>query len=163
MLFRSLTSNLTNRQIVAESNYALTWSLYTGAVGGFLILTLGAVCHHPWIGLAFAVALPVVLAQDVLRLTAIALGRPGLAVVADALWAAPMLGIFVANLFGVRESAEFSLYLWAALSALPAILVLGGVAHDQGLQARSLDTSMYPDLLGVRLQRKDRLLMDQGK
>jgi hypothetical protein len=108
-----LTSNLTNRQIVAESDYALTWSLYTGGVGGFLVLTLGAVFHQPWIGLAFAIVLPVVLAQDVLRLTAIALGRPSLAVVADALWAAPMLGIFVANLFGVRESAEFSIYLWA--------------------------------------------------
>ena len=108
-----LTSNLTNRQIVADSNYALTWSLYTGGVGGFLILAIGAVCHHPWIGLALAIALPVILAQDVLRLTAIALGRPSSAVVADALWAAPMLGIFVANLFGVRESAEFSLYLWA--------------------------------------------------
>jgi hypothetical protein len=108
-----LTSNLKNRQIVAESRYALTWSLYTGGVGGFLILTLGAVCHHPGIGLAFAVALPVVLAQDVLRLTAIALSRPGLAVMADGLWAAPMLGIFVANLIGVRESAEYSIYLWA--------------------------------------------------
>lgn len=108
-----LTGNLTNRQIVAESNYALTWSMYTGGVGGFLILTMGAVFHQPWIGLAFAIVLPVVLAQDVLRLTAIALGRPSLAVVADALWAAPMLGIFVANLFGVRESAEFSIYLWA--------------------------------------------------
>ena len=124
-----LTSNLTNRQIVAESNYALTWSLYTGAVGGFLILTLGAVCHHPWIGLAFAVALPVVLAQDVLRLTAIALGRPGLAVVADALWAAPMLGIFVANLFGVRESAEFSLYLWA----LSGLVSAGILAFQLGI------------------------------
>jgi hypothetical protein len=118
-----LTSNLKNRQIVAESDYALTWSLYTGGVGGFLILTLGAVCHHPWIGLAFAVALPVVLAQDVLRLTAIALSRPGSAVVADALWAAPMLGIFVANLFGVRESAEFSIYLWA-LSGLVSAGIL---------------------------------------
>ena len=108
-----LTSNLTNRQIVAESNYALTWSLYTGGVGGSLILALGAVFHQPWIGLAFAIVLPVVLAQDVLRLTAIALGRPSLAVVADALWTAPMLGVFVANLFGVRESAEFSIYLWA--------------------------------------------------
>ena len=124
-----LTSNLTNRQIVAESNYALTWSLYTGAVGGFLILTLGAVCHHPWIGLAFAVALPVVLAQDVLRLTAIALSRPGLAVVADALWAAPILGIFVANLFGVRESAEFSLYLWA----LSGLVSAGILAFQLGI------------------------------
>ena len=107
------TSHLTNRQTVVESGYALTWSLYTGGVGGFLILTLGAVFHRPWMGLAFAIALPAVLAQDVLRLAAIAHGRPNLAVVADALWAAPMLGIFVANLFGVRESAEFSIYLWA--------------------------------------------------
>jgi hypothetical protein len=108
-----LTSGLTNREIVAESDHALTWSLYTGGVGGFLILTLGSVFHQPWVGLAFAIVLPVVLAQDVLRLTAIALGRPSLAVVADALWAAPMLGMFVANLLGVRESAEFSIYLWA--------------------------------------------------
>jgi hypothetical protein len=120
------TSNLTNRQKAAESGYALTWSLYTGAVGGFLILTLGAVFHQPWIGLAFAIALPAVLAQDVLRLAAIAHGRPSLAVVADALWAASMLGIFVANLFGVRESAEFSIYLWAFSGLVSAgILAFG--------------------------------------
>jgi hypothetical protein len=133
-----LTSNLTNRQIVAESDYALTGSLYTGAVGGFLILTLGAVCHHPWIGLAFAVALPVVLAQDVLRLSAIALSRPGLAVVADALWAAPILGIFVANLFGVRESAEFSLYLWA-FSGLVSAGILAFQLRITPHHARILD------------------------
>ena len=118
-----LTSNLKKRQIVAESDYAVTWSLYNGVLGGGLILTMGAVFHHPWIGLAFAIGLPAVLAQDVLRLTAIALGRPGLAVVADALWVAPMLGIFVANLFGVREPAEFSIYLWG-LSALVSAAIL---------------------------------------
>src|ERR1700749_3800138 len=115
-----LTSNLTKRQIVAESDHALTWSLYTGALGGVLILTLGAVFHQPWIGLAFAIVLPAVLAQDVLRLSAIALGRPSLAVVADALWTAPMLGIFVANLSGVRESAEFSIFLWAVSGLVSA-------------------------------------------
>jgi hypothetical protein len=118
-----LTSNLTKRQIVAESDHALTWSLFTGALGGVVILTLGAVFHQPWIGLAFAIVLPAVLAQDVLRLTAIALGRPNLAVVADALWVAPMLGIFVANLVGVRERAEFSIYLWG-LSALVSAALL---------------------------------------
>jgi hypothetical protein len=118
-----LTSNLKQRQIVAESDFALTWSVYTGGLGGVLILTVGAVFHHPWIGLAFAIVLPAVLAQDVLRLTAIALGRPNLAVVADTLWAAPMLGIFAANLFGVRESAEFSVYLWA-LSGLVSAGIL---------------------------------------
>ena len=118
-----LTSNLKNRQIVAESSYAVTWSLYNGVLGGVLILIVGAVFHHPWIGLAFAVGLPAVLAQDVLRVTAIGLGRPDIAVVADALWVASMLGIFVANLFGVRESAEFSIYLWG-LSALVSAAIL---------------------------------------
>jgi len=122
-----LTSNLTKRQIVAESDHALTWSLYTGALGGVLILTLGAVFHQPWIGLAFAIVLPAVLAQDVLRLTAIALGRPNLAVVADALWVAPMLGIFVANLAGVRERAEFSVYLWGVSALVSAALLAFGV------------------------------------
>jgi len=118
-----LTSKLPKRQIVAESDYAVAWSLYNGVLGGVLILTVGAVFHQPWIGLAFALGLPAVLAQDVLRLTAIGLGRPGLAVVADALWVASMLGIFVANLFGVREKAEFSIYLWG-LSALVSAAIL---------------------------------------
>jgi hypothetical protein len=118
-----LTGNLKNRQLFREPGYAVTWSLYSGVLGGVLILTMGAVFHRPWIGLALAIALPAVLAQDVLRLTAIGLGRPGLAVVADALWVASMLGIFVANLFGVREPAEFSIYLWG-LSALVSAAVL---------------------------------------
>jgi hypothetical protein len=118
-----LASNLKIRQIVAESGYAVTWSLYSGFLGGILILTIAAVFHYPWIGLAFAIGLPVVLAQDVLRLTAIAVGRPGLAVVADVLWVASMLGVFVANLFGVREQAEFSIYLWG-LSALISAAIL---------------------------------------
>jgi hypothetical protein len=43
--------------------------------------------------------------------------------VADALWVAPMLGIFAANLFGARVPAEFSIYLWG-LSALVSAAVL---------------------------------------
>jgi hypothetical protein len=117
-----LTSNSKDRQ-VAESGYAVTWSLYSGLLGGVPIFTLGAVFHHPWIGLAFAIVLPSILAQDFLRLTAIGLGRPGLAVGADALWVVSMLGIFVVNLFGVREPAEFSIYLWG-LSALVSAAIL---------------------------------------
>ena len=118
-----LTSNLNKRQIVAESDYAVAWSLYIGVLGGVLIFATGALFHHPWTGLAFAIVLPAILAQDVLRLTAIGLGRPSLAVVADALWVAPMLGIFVANLFGFRERAECSIYLWG-LSGLVSAAIL---------------------------------------
>jgi hypothetical protein len=131
-----LSSNLKVRQIEAETAYAVTWSLYTGVLGGAVILIFGAVFHHPWIGLAFAVGLPAVLAQDVLRINSIALGRPNLAVMADALWVASMLGIFIANLFGARESAEFSIYLWG-LSGLASAGTLASrlrvAPHQSGI------------------------------
>jgi hypothetical protein len=44
-------------------------------------------------------------------------------VVTDALWVASMLGVFVANLFGVREPAEFLIYL-CGLSALVSAVIL---------------------------------------
>ena len=113
-----LTSNQEkNHRTVSEAARATTWSLYSGVLGGVLIFAVAAAFHDPFVGLAFALALPGALAQDVLRLTAIALGRANLAVVADALWVVAMLGIFVVNLFGVRESAECAIYLWG-LSAL---------------------------------------------
>lgn len=118
-----LTSNLGDRQIVAEASFAVTWSLCSGAVGGVLILVMGAAFEHPWIGFAFAISLPAVLAQDVLRMTAIGLSRPGLAVLADTLWAGAMLVIFGANLLGVRASAELSIYLWG-LGGLIAATIL---------------------------------------
>jgi hypothetical protein len=120
-----LTSDLEDTETIAESNYAVGWSIFQGVLGGVMLLTIGAVFHQPSIGLAFAISLPAVLAQDVLRLTAIGLGRPDLAVFADALWVAPMLGIFIANLVGVREPAEFSIYLWGLSAfASAALLVL---------------------------------------
>jgi hypothetical protein len=131
-----LTSSLTNRQIVAESDYAVTWSLYNGVLGGVLILTVAGIFHHPWIGLAFAIGLPAVLAQDVLRLTAIGLCRPRLAVVTDAMWVASMLGIFVANLIGFREPAEFSIYLWALGAFVSAAILafwLRVAPHHSGI------------------------------
>jgi hypothetical protein len=131
-----LTSNLKDQQIFEESEYAVTWSLYSGVLGGVLILVMSGVFHHPGIGLAFAIALPAVLAQDVLRLTAIGLGVPGLAVVADGLWVAPMLGIFVGNVFGIRESAEFSIYLWGSSALVSAAMLafrLRVMAHHSGI------------------------------
>jgi O-antigen/teichoic acid export membrane protein len=56
--------------------------------------------------------------------------------VADALWVAPMLGIFVGNLFGVREPAEFSIYLWglsALVSAAMLAFRLRVMAHHSGI------------------------------
>ncbi|WP_428340878.1 hypothetical protein [Mycobacterium sp.] len=118
-----LTGNLKDAQAAAEPRYALAWALYNGGLGGVLLLAIGTAFHHPLIGLAFAIGLPAVLAQDVLRLNAIGRGRPDLAVVADAVWTAVMLGMFVANLCHVRESAQFSIYLWG-LSAFASAALL---------------------------------------
>ena len=112
-----------NHRTVAEAGYATTWSLYSGVLAGVLICAVAAAFHDPRVGLAFALALPGALAQDVLRLTAISLRRARLAVMADALWVVAMLGIFVANLFGVHESAECAVYLWG-FSALVSGAVL---------------------------------------
>ncbi len=119
-----LTSNQEkNHQTVAEAGYATTWSLCSGVLAGVLVFIVAAAFHDPYVGLAFALALPGILAQDVLRLTAIALGRANVAVVADALWVVAMLGLFIANLFGVRESAECAIYLWG-FSALFSAAIL---------------------------------------
>lgn len=112
-----------NHRTFAEAGYATTVSLYNGVLGGLVIFTVAAAFDDPAVGLAFALALPGALAQDVLRLAAITLGRANQAVAADALWAVVMLGIFVANLFGARESAECVVYCWG-LSGLVSGVVL---------------------------------------
>jgi hypothetical protein len=118
-----LTSNLSARQITVESGYAVSWSLWTAVLGGVVFIAGGAAFHQPTVGLAFALTLPAVLAQDVLRHTAIGLGRPGLAVVADGLWTASLLILFVANLCGVHESAESAIYLWGLGGLVSAVLL----------------------------------------
>ena len=118
-----LTSNLSARQITAESGYAVSWSLWTAVLGGVVFIGGGAAFGQPTVGLAFALTLPAVLAQDVLRHSAISLGRPALAVLADGLWTAAVLILFVANLCGAHESAESAIYLWGLSGLVSAVLL----------------------------------------
>lgn len=108
-----LTSNLTPKEIAVESGYAFSWALLSGVAAGALTFASGLAFNEAWIGLAFALSLPMVLAQDVLRVTTIALGHPGRAAVADALWTALMALLFVVNLTNIVElRADVTIYLW---------------------------------------------------
>jgi len=118
-----LASNLTARQITVESGYALSWSLWTGVAGGVVLIGCGAALHQPMVGLAYAVFLPIVLAQDVLRHTAIGLGRVRLAVAADGLWTATMLVVFIANISEFHESPELAVAIWG-VSGLASVVIL---------------------------------------
>jgi O-antigen/teichoic acid export membrane protein len=118
-----LTSNLKRREIAIEGGYALTWAMGSGLLAGLIVLAAGAAFGQLWAGLAFALCLPVALAQDVLRFAAIAIGRPGIAVAADGLWTGWMLLIFVANLIGIGGSAQVTIYLWGFGGLVSAVIL----------------------------------------
>ncbi len=97
-----LVSNLPRSAILAESGYALSWAFLVAVVGAApALLVAGGVMGDWTVGVAFALAIPFVLAQDVLRMACIALNRPVVAVLSDGFWTACMAGLFVANLIGV--------------------------------------------------------------
>jgi O-antigen/teichoic acid export membrane protein len=124
-----LTSDLEHRQIASEAGYAITFAAGGGVIAGIVILWGGFALGEGQVALAFAISIPCVLAQDVLRLAAIAMGRPGRAAVADLLWTAVVLAIFAANLRGAGVSASATVYLWgiAALVSAAILAVWCGV------------------------------------
>jgi O-antigen/teichoic acid export membrane protein len=118
-----LTSHLGDDEIAAEAGYALSWSLGIGLLAGSAIAAGGVVMDQLPLALAFAVCVPFALAQDVLRMAAIALQRPARAVVADGLWTAIMLAVFVGNLVGAGFSPQAIVYVWGASGLASAVLL----------------------------------------
>ncbi|MED5812396.1 hypothetical protein VST63_08485 [Mycolicibacterium sp. 050232] len=118
-----LTSNMHRREIAAEGGYATSWSLVTSVVAGAALLVLSYVFGQFWIGVAFAVSMVAVLAQDVLRFVAIAQARPLVAAICDGLWVAWILAIYLVNLVSSGMSAVASVYLWGAGGLISALLL----------------------------------------
>jgi O-antigen/teichoic acid export membrane protein len=94
-----LVSSMTHREIRVESSYGFTWSLGTGMVAGVAMLAVSTGIGDTAITIPIALALPVVLAQDILRYGAISQMRPRLAVFSDGVWCSIMLVTFIANTF----------------------------------------------------------------
>ncbi|WP_166903232.1 hypothetical protein [Mycobacterium sp. DL440] len=119
-----LTSNMHRREVSAEGGYATSWSLVTSVVAGAVLLVLSCVFGQLWIGVAFAVSVVAVLAQDVLRFVAIAQARPLVAAVCDGLWVAWILAIYLINLIGSGMSAAGTVYLWGAGGLVSALVLM---------------------------------------
>lgn len=118
-----LISNLPRSEITRESGYAVGWSLGSGVFAALVVVLLGESLGGVRIGIAFAIALPVILIQDVLRLTAISMDRPLIAVFSDGIWTLAMLVLFLLNIVMPVETAVQAVYLWA-LGGLAAVIVL---------------------------------------
>lgn len=121
-----LVSNLSKREILAEGGYATAFSMLSGSGAIVAVIMVGLAAGDVAMAAALAVAIPVVLAQDVARFPSIACGRPVVAVVADAVWAVGMAIVFVANIAGVGVSVETAVLLWAALGLLSATVLIAG-------------------------------------
>lgn len=119
-----LASNLRREEVAAEAGYAVTWALGTGCVTCASLWIIGWWVHEPGVGLALAISMPAVLAQDVLRFCAIAQGRPHIAVLCDGAWVVFMALLYGFNLLGAGFPAALTIYLWGA-AALASALVLG--------------------------------------
>jgi len=118
-----LTSNLSKREILAEAGYAVSWALTTGAIAGSLLVIIGIAISEPGLTYAFAMSLPLVLTQDVLRITVIALGRPGIALVADSLWTAVLVAIVFANIAGAHFTTFTTVLVWGCSGSLSGLLI----------------------------------------
>ncbi|QZH64913.1 MULTISPECIES: MATE family efflux transporter [Mycolicibacterium] len=119
-----LTSNMHRREISAEGGYATSWSLLTSVVAGAVLLVLSGVFGQIWIGVAFAVSLVAVLAQDVLRFVAIAQGRPLAAAVCDGFWVVWILTVYLINLITSGMSAVITVYLWGVGGLISAVVLM---------------------------------------
>lgn len=118
-----LTSNLSRRDILAEAGYAVTWALATGLTAGSVLAVVGITLDEPALTCAFGISLPLVLAQDVLRITVITLRRPGIALAADSLWTVVIIAIILANVGGAQFPASTTVLAWGVAGLLSGLLI----------------------------------------
>lgn len=116
-----------------ETTHAMAAAALVGLVGGMSLAIVGLLVGAPPATYVVALAMPIVLLQDVARYQCIAVGRPRLAVAADGLWAVGSLSLLAVTWF-IRDwvSAPSLLAGWAGLG-LVALLV---ISVPQGLRPR---------------------------
>jgi O-antigen/teichoic acid export membrane protein len=118
-----LTSNLERSWITAEAGYATSWAVYSGGLAAAIFATTGALLGDLYVGAAFAISMPFVLAQDVLRFGSIAIGKPIAAVASDGCWTAWMVLIFACTFFGFRPPPAATICLWGLGAAVSAVVI----------------------------------------
>ncbi|MEZ0342895.1 hypothetical protein ACAG25_23300 [Mycobacterium sp. pV006] len=122
-----LKSNQTVEQIRREGSFALTSTLIVGPLLAAILLGVGLPLVGPG-AVCLALAVPFVLAQDVLRYVVIAEGRPHIAAVWDGLWCVGTILLLVLSWIG-SQFATVTLLLggWAALAGVAMVGLLAAV------------------------------------
>src|SRR3954466_10669598 len=102
----------------------MTWTAITSLGAVVVVYGSGVALVQPAIALAFAIAGPIVLVQDVLRFPPIACGKPLIAVVSDTVWVLCMLAVFVINIVGPPVSVEIAIFVWGLGGLISAGLLV---------------------------------------
>jgi hypothetical protein len=119
-----LLSNHTEKEVRAESGYAMAWAFGTLVLASCAVIGSSAVLGQIWLGVAFAVVAPVVAMQDTLRLTALAMGNALAAVISDGLWTIAVVALLIVNALGLWGSTEGTVYVWGVGGAIGWLVLL---------------------------------------
>lgn len=118
-----LASNLRLREIRTESGYAVTWAAASGIGTAIVLCAVGAMTGSLSTAIAFSLAAPAILIQDVLRFSALSAGRPLAAVVSDGFWALLMAALYVVNVVAKFVPTDVVVLLWGAGGLASGVLL----------------------------------------
>ncbi|MGK2238169.1 Membrane protein involved in the export of O-antigen and teichoic acid [Rhodococcus qingshengii] len=120
-----LMSAHSRNRIRAESRHAISGAATFGVLVGIVALGVSVFLHEPQVGIAYAVAAPVVLAQDALRFTAMSMGEPEHAFFSDALWASAAFGVLVVTWIRPEAlSIAEMIWLWSVAGGLALVYLM---------------------------------------
>ncbi|MGB3770845.1 MAG: hypothetical protein WBF79_13470 [Rhodococcus sp. (in: high G+C Gram-positive bacteria)] len=133
-----LMSSHSREEILHEGKRGFGSALLLGSLVGVLALVVSIALDEPQVGIAYAIAIPLVLAQDVLRFVSMALGEPESAFVSDAIWAAGAGAVLITT--------------WTAPSLLviPEMIWLWSIAGGIALVQLAWRTGIAPTFRGLR-------------
>ncbi|MBY6686527.1 hypothetical protein HQ305_13270 [Rhodococcus sp. BP-149] len=133
-----LMSGESREDILREGSRGLGSALLFGAVVGVVALVVSIALDEPQVGIAYATAVPLVLAQDVLRFVSMALGEPESAFVSDAIWAVGAGAVLVTT--------------WISPTALviPEMIWFWSIAGGLALLQLAWRTGIRPTFRGLR-------------
>ena len=111
-------------RIHEETTHAMAAAALVGIVAGILVAIVGVIVKAPPATYIVALAMPIVLLQDVTRYQCIAAGRPRVAVFADGLWAVGSMSLLALTWFNRDFTSAVSLLTgWAVLAVVALLLI----------------------------------------
>lgn len=118
-------------QVRIEASFGLGATLIVSIPASILIIALSALVDIP-VHPAFFLGLPILLIQDLGRISALSAGKVGIALLADGLWFTVSAGLISATWIGAAVPAGLGSGIWVTAGGLSAVLLLGNL----GIQAR---------------------------